>query len=451
MDSLPSERQIVNGPESDRWLIGAACFVGLLFFGIQIAEIPWRSALRGHDNTFNYLWLRSAMVDGDWDFRNDLEECDTIAESERSAILNQTVAKTGLIANKYGVGWGIASLPGYLAADAVVVVGNSFGVWDLHRDGFNPVYQVFLQAWQFLLAVAGLVFARAVVAHLIGPRYAWSGVLTVWMASPLVYYQTSNLSMSHNTVFLCVAALVLGALETQRRPSAFWPWWLMGAGYGLAVVTRFQAAVFAVVLLHVLWKCARNRGTSVLPAIGWLVAGGLPFAVLQMWAWKVVYGQWVVFSYGAAGEAFSWGRPALVQSLFSSFHGMFYWHPLLFVSFAGMFWWAWRQRGMAIPLTMAGVLTAYINAAWWCWWFAASFGIRAFDGALIGLMVGQAYLFHRASGSWRKGLWAACIALATWNLYVLILFRAVAIPRNAPVSWLEMIRAAIDLPEHLKF
>jgi hypothetical protein len=451
MDSSPSERHLLSGPKSDRWLIGVALFFGLLFFGIQLAEIPWRSALRGYDNTFNYLWLRSAMVDGDWDFRNDLEECDTIAESELGEVLNQPVTKTGLLANKYGIGWGIASLPGYLAADAVVAVGNGVGLWDLRRDGFNPVYQVFLQAWQFLLAAVSLVLVRTVVARLIGPEYAWAGVLSVWLASPLVYYQTSNLSMSHNTVFFCIAVMVFGAMQAPRKPGAAWPWLLMGAGYGLAVVTRFQAGVFAFVLIFALWEHAKSRRELVLQASGWLLAGGLPFALLQMWAWKVVYGQWAVFSYGVTGESFSWGSPALVQSLFSSFHGMFYWHPLLFVSFAGMMWWTWRRRGVGIPLTMAGVLTVYVNAAWWCWWFAASFGMRAFDGALIGLMIGQAYLFSRANKSRLKGLWATCIVLAAWNLYVVTLFRAAAIPRNAPVTWLEMIRAALELPEHLHF
>ena len=58
-------------------ILGARSMLRLYALGAalclsRLVEIPERSALRGYDNTFNYLWLRSAMVDHDWDFRNDL-------------------------------------------------------------------------------------------------------------------------------------------------------------------------------------------------------------------------------------------------------------------------------------------------------------------------------------------------------------------------------------------
>ena len=40
-------------------------------FAVPFFQIGQYSLLRGTDNTCYYFWLRSAMVDGDWDFANE--------------------------------------------------------------------------------------------------------------------------------------------------------------------------------------------------------------------------------------------------------------------------------------------------------------------------------------------------------------------------------------------
>ncbi|HWA86333.1 MAG TPA: hypothetical protein VG710_08940, partial [Opitutus sp.] len=66
-------------PKPPRAWLFACAGIGVALLASTLFEIPWRSALRGYDNTFYYAWLRSAMVDHDWDFQNDLEQCDTLA------------------------------------------------------------------------------------------------------------------------------------------------------------------------------------------------------------------------------------------------------------------------------------------------------------------------------------------------------------------------------------
>src|SRR5215212_6125799 len=90
-----------------RWWLGFCAMVAIALSISQLAEIAVRSSLRGYDNTFNYLWLRSAAVDGDWDFRNDLEQCNTLDPSYRASALALPTTATGRIPNKYGVGWAV--------------------------------------------------------------------------------------------------------------------------------------------------------------------------------------------------------------------------------------------------------------------------------------------------------------------------------------------------------
>jgi hypothetical protein len=436
-----------------RWL--AACaVVGAALALSALVEIPWRSALRGYDNTFNYLWLRSAAVDGDWDFRNDIAGCNTLAAEDRASALALPVTPAGRLPNKYGVGWAVASAPFYAVADGVVALGRMLGWWSLDRDGWNPVYQVCLQLGHAALALAALWLAARAIASWAGVdrAAALAGVSFVWAASPLLYYQTSNVAMSHGVAFFAVALMLFALAKAKMSGAAVrWPWLLAGAGWGLAVTTRFACGIFGIVAVWVFIGMVRQRRCGWAAPV-FFVLGAAPFVVLQLVAWRCVYGEWLLFSYGAEGESFHWAQPALGHALFSPWHGLLYWHPFLLVAAGALAGWAIQGRHVALPLAAAFLIILYINAAWWCWWFGAAFGNRGFDAALLPLMGGTAWLFQRTAASrWRRILWSLAIAAAVWNLYVLILYRAGAIPRNEPVTWTGMIEAASRLPQTLRF
>lgn len=446
-------------PKSLRlWAI--ICFAVAGVFALsQLAEIPARSALRGYDNTFNYLWLRSAMVDGDWDFRNDLELCDTLPPEYRASALALPLTPAGRLPNKYGVGWAVLSVPFYLVADAIVAAGRALGLWSLARDGWNPVYQISLQLGHLALAALALRLAVRVVARWLGtPREsapAWVGVLLVWAASPLFYYQTVNVSMSHGAAFFAVTLLAYAlarATSPETALSLRTPlWWLVaGAGWGLAVTTRFQLGVFGLLAAPAWWQLWRQR-RDVLRPLAFFAFGAFPLVALQLFAWRTVYGHWFVFSYGAEGESFHWLQPAALRSLFSPWHGLLYWHPFLVVPLLGLALWARRKSPLALVLLAVVALTLYANAAWWCWWFASAFGSRSFDAALLPLMAALAWLWRQSSPRVRTTLVSIAIAAGVGNFYLLLLYRIGAISRSDPVTWAQMLAAAEKIPAALTF
>jgi hypothetical protein len=216
------------------------------------------------------------------------------------------------------------------------------------------------------------------------------------------------------------------------------------------VITRFQLAVFVIPAAIVLFE-QRRRAGEVMRAAGCFAAGAAPFVALQLWAWRVVYGEWLVFGYGVEGESFHWSRPEVLGALCSPWHGLFYWHPFLLVGFGGMIAWAWRERMCALGWVAAWGATVYVGAAWWCWWFASAFGNRSFDAALLPLMAGVAVLWKHAGGRWRRVVWALAIAAGGWNFYLAALYRTGAISRSEPVTWMQMIDAATRLPAAMHF
>ena len=433
-------------PSLQKKLLLALAFGVLGMFAVPFLEIRQLSLLRGSDSTGYYLWLRSAMVDGDWDFQNDLKTCNTLTEDFRSALLNSPRTETGRCPNKYGIGWAVVSAPFYLVADGVVVAGRAVGWWDLERDGYNVVYQIVIQIGHFLLGLAGLLLAWRCVRLWCGdPASALWGVLLVLAASPQLYYFTIKLSMSHNSAFFAIALLTWACLDILRGSGRMWPWFLAGVGWGLAVTLRFQLAVFGLLpacVWMMRWSAGEQAGRMARATIFWLM-GALPWLGLQFYAWRVVYGHWLIFTYGAEGEVFNWLHPELGNILFSSFHGLFYWHPFLLMGAVGYFWLALKGRGLhwAGLGSIIGIL--YVNASWWCWWFAGSFGSRAFESVLIFFMAGTAFLLVRSTPIWRKLIWSIGVFAVLWNFYIMALYYTGMIERSAPVTWTTMLQAGL--------
>ncbi len=422
-------------PASLRLLVICSVAAFGLFLS-QLVEIPWRSALRGSDNTYNYLWLRSAMVGGDWDFRDDLAVCNTLTEDYRRAGLAATPTATGLLPNKYGIGWSVVSLPFYLLADAL----PSFGSTAPH--GYGPVHQIVLQTGHGLLAVLSLVIVYHILRRWCSPDNALAGLLLTWAGSPLLYYQTSNLSMSHGVTFFAAALCLWASLRAADSGSGLRWWALAGLAVSLAAVTRFQAAVVGIIPVAS-WLTAVCRRESPHPIRAALVcaAAALPLIALQMFAWRVVYGQWLLSTYGANDEGFNFSSPAWAEMLFSPRHGLLHWHPFLAVGLTGLAWLARARPALATALWTVVGATLYINAAWWCWWFGAAFGQRAFDCALPAVMLGAAWCLQCAAPRARSWLFRIGCVFAALNLFLLVLYRTNLISRNGPVTWPDAFRS----------
>ena len=454
-----------------RWVIffaAVAILAGGYFFYLQargLARLPMRSAISGCDNSFYFYWLRSPLWGGDVDFSDDVRDCPTLPPEARESVLANPRTELGLVRNKYGVGWAVANAPSYMLADAFVHAWRIFAPASAPReDGIGPAYQAAILAGQLALAIASLVLATFILRHWFPRDVAALAVLTTWLGSFLFYYQTTDLSMAHNVVFFALTACYASALWFGREPTRFWPWIFCGLSGGLLVITRYQTAVYLLypVILAILTRPRRvdphkifvKRAPAAKRLRTWLewwtrtVLATACFAgvvFIQLYAWKSVYGQWLVDSY--EGEAFHFGSPWLREVLFSPFHGLFYWSPALALGAVGFMLWLgvgksarWRRPETCWLVSLAA--TVYLNAAWVCWWFGASFGSRAFDGCVLFFMAGTAFFFYSLGLSrWRYVLLTAAVVLITGNLILALGFRKNWIPPEEPVTHAEMWEA----------
>jgi hypothetical protein len=240
--------------------------------------------------------------------------------------------------------------------------------------------------------------------------------------------------MSHSQVFALAAMAAWIAFRIADGDDRRRTWALLGFCAAMLIVTRNIAVVYlalpALIIARRSWRVAT-----------WLAIGAAGPLAVQFVAWKILYGSWVVYSYSPDRFELAQGNP--LRTLFSPWHGWFYWHPFLLVAVAAFAAWAVRRtEGRLWLVSLVAILV--LNSVWPVWWFGSSFGHRGFDAATLFAMVGAAALWHATVIRPRLRValaTVACVAIA-WNLVLLALFLTQRISREEAVTYGDALRAA---------
>lgn len=384
--------------------------------------------LQGWDDTFYYVWLPSVVIDRDLDFANQLRQSQTISDDLFATIDALPRTPVGLPENKYPPGWALGSLPFFLGVRLFAPPQST---------GYEANYLIAVTLGQMLYAAVGLGFAIAILRRYFPTPVAAAAVFIGWLASPLVYYQSARLTMAHSQVFTVAMAVLWLSLrlsdgETRTR---FWA----ALGFCAALLATTRNVNFVYLTLPVWIAAYRLRSWRNLA--GLLAGAALP-ATVQLLAWKLLYGSWLVYSYG--GERFDLHHLHLREVLFSARHGWFYWHPLLLPAIIAFLIWAWkRSEGRAWLVSLGAIVV--LGAAWPTWWLGSSFGYRGFEVATLFAMIGLATLWQACSRrTWLRRLAVVGTSVAiVWNLLLLALFLTQRISRNDPVSYFDVLRSLL--------
>jgi len=390
-----------------------------------------------------YAFVRSVVIDGDLDFRNEFDELtpyrEQILENERR------VTPTGLISNKYHIGYALLSLPGFLVAHLATLSGNALGILELAPDGYSLLYDFLVPFSHALFALWGFILAVKVLEEYFSTQISLLAMGLVWFGTSLFYYGTVFLTMVHAAGFLLVSALFYLALQF-RRDRSLGTMATLGLVAGLAVVLRPTNLIFlllpGIIIGPTLWDLRRTKPTL----LGLIAAFSLPALVvvsLQIVTWQILYGVPIHYSY--AGESFFWSAPAFPEVLISSNHGLLFFSPVVALAFLGLI----PSRGSGLPYSVSlGALATlsllcYINAAWHSWWFGHAFGARAFSEAGLFFALGLGSLLERSVRYWRLVL--PLLALfVLWTCFLMYLYCYARIPPQGEIPMKKLMQEILD-------
>jgi hypothetical protein len=437
------------------WILGAVFLYEVILFiffavGFQRRsgpEHPLTLAGEGMvidgDGMGYYAWLRSLLIDGDWDFDNEFDEHDALGrgyEKERTPL--------GRRANHFSVG------PACLWAPAVAVTHalRTHLPGPLQRwpaDGFSLPYQLAVGVSALGVSAVALLLLFRICRMFARPLAAALATAFVILGTTQLNYRALEVSMAHGSAAAATALLVWYWLRTygSLAPAR---WALVGGLVGVAALMRWQLALLAVLpagecVLEV-WQARADRSERRLPAraVRLGLAGLAAFALFlpQMVAWKVVYGQWLVSPLPLGHR---WLRPDLGRVLLSTDRGLFYWTPLTLVLVLGcllaLVRGAGHQGRPSRPSLRQPLLLLLVAFAVQVYFFASvtgqgvylgsAFGYRFLTEGIVLLAPGLAWLLETAPPRRRQALIAICFTLCVFNVLLMAQYHRGILPREA--------------------
>jgi hypothetical protein len=154
-------------------------------------------------------------------------------------------------------------------------------------------------------------------------------VVTVWLASPLVFYMYCHPMMSHANDMFAYSLLLWSWQRIENAGRTWRDYALLGAIAGLAALVRNQNAALAVMIVFFIFlDVARQelhwqRGliaVTIFSISWWLIFS------LQLYVWYSTFGVWFPGNPSSivGGGNFHFGFPWLLKVMFSDNRGLFY-------------------------------------------------------------------------------------------------------------------------------
>lgn len=352
--------------------------------------------------------------------------------------------------NRWTVGIALTLLPAFVAAHGVsLVVWHWTGAAIFAPNGYSLVYQLFglvtviLISWGAMLAIDGVLRRHF---HLGGAAIG-AGVIACAVGSNWAYYIFREPFMSHGIgaawVIFTIALAERVTSAARERRVVRWQGAALVFTLSMALACRYTNVVMLPLaiwtILVVIQSGVMMRWLAQLPL---LISAAFPLVIhfLTLREMRTRKG----FHAGLTGyknyEGFRWSHPVLLQTLFSDFHGLFFWSPVLLLAVFGFAWFFARRGGrfdgLLVSLLISLAALWYLNSAWYAWTFGKSFGARAFVDLIGVFVIGAALAFESLGPNparWPRRVLVPIAIAILFNWILLALFVVNKVPREAPL------------------
>lgn len=385
--------------------------------------------LRG-DGLWYYAFAHSLAFDGDIDLSNDYNGLG-IGHFPGS----QDVRQTGRARYTFPVGAPLAWIPftalGYIGA----WVRNFHGV-ETAYNGFTDPYLHAVAMGNLLIGWLGLLVLDRFVRQWFSPAVSFAATAGMGLGSFLLWYLAYQSVYAHALTFLLVSLFLL---RWTQRPKTISDYAILGCLLGMAACVRWQNAVFGLLPAWSLVQELASRKWRFVAVSSGALGGTFLLGILpQLITWKVIFGRFLI-GVPLGSEYMRWQDPFLMETLFSSRHGLFSWSPILILAVLGLFGFIRSQPTVGRPLAAILLLQTYINTAVADWWAGGSFGARRFDAVLPILALGLATSIRwlteivRRRPQWAMAGFLGAVILT--NLLCMEQYRKGRIPPDDTISW----------------
>ncbi|MEP7103778.1 MAG: hypothetical protein ABI721_03655 [Candidatus Dojkabacteria bacterium] len=351
---------------------------------------------------------------------------------ERAAKYNQatpeswsgiTLQHNGNYLDKYTIGEAVLILPFFIPAHVLSVLFNQ----DL--NGFTIFYQVFAAFSGTFYMVIGVFILKRFLDKYFKTRTVYLTLISIIFGTNLFHYGTYDSIFSHAySFFLFACFLYLLPLWFEKTKDYRYPF-LLGLVSGLIILVRPTNIILPIIFFslynihfNILFKDLKEK-ISVLIKLwrNFFLMIFVSFLVLipQFIYWKVITGNFLIFSYH--GEGFDFTHLETLNVLFSIRKGLFFWSPILIFGILGIGLLKNKLKGWMLGVIIFLIINCLIISSWSSWYYGGGFGHRAFIESLAVLAIPLAAFFEKILAMKNKRL-RYLILLITALLVILSIY-----------------------------
>jgi hypothetical protein len=397
------------------------------------------------DGLSYYVFVRSLVKDRDFDLTNEYTHYGMITRGDL-----KTPTRTGLRRSIYSVGPAIVWTPFFVAGEITARVARALSA-DVDLSGYGPYHRNAVALGSLLYGYAGLWLVFALLCRHFARSTALASVLLLWGGSFVHWYMVWQPTYSHSASF-CLAGMALWVWDRSRNGRDPWGFFFLGVVIGLGMCVRWQNGVLlwlpGLELLAHLHREPRRWGKWL--GLGGLLGLGVMIgACPQMIAWKALYGEWLLRHPPHGADFLRLDHPFILETLFSSRHGLLSWSPVLWMGYLGFVGVVWKRPRLGWPLLPLVLGMTYVNMCSGDWWAGASYSNRRFDSLLPILALGIAVSVDGLRSAFRRhpqlALATLAIPFVMWNAMLAEQTRRALIPRDDVVRFGRLTRLGTEL------
>lgn len=418
-------------PENDHNRTALLIFVAIfLAFStvLCIRQLYRQGDLITSDGIGYFSHLPSILVDGDVDYRNNLE---------RFGISRR---------NHWPIGTAISWSGPYLLGYGVSLVKEGFEL-QTPQGGHGFPEQLACCLATIAYGAAAVALTYLLLVRWFEPLPSLIAVFGLFAGTNLWYYLLCEPYMSHGvSTFWVTVILYLGLRDealTAKQAA------LIGVAGGMAALTRPQDGLALVV--PILWHLGQHRNqlrkTLGLLLFSGFLAVGLFSPQLTIWQAQIAPPSGIVADstppalQGKAenllhivpGGGHNWASPQFRWALLNLHSGLWTWHPLTALALGGLLLYAARKLRLSLTLLTGYLILLYMVAAWTGQ--GQSFGGRMMCSTFAFLATGLAYLCTL----FPKTIKVLVIVAALLNLIVALRYRLLIVEAGGYLKIWEII------------
>ena len=248
-------------------------------------------------------------------------------------------------------------------------------------DGFSFPYQFMISMGSLIIAFIGLYYLRKYLLLYFKETTVSLSLLGIVLGSNYLNYAAIDGAMTHNPLFTIYAVLIYVSILFYKNPTYF-KGILIGLLVGMAALIRPTEILSFII--PVFWGMNFLSKKSILDRVEVFknhflkliiaVVSCILVGSIQLFYWKYVSGDWIVYSYQDQG--FSWLKPHIIEGVFSYRSGWLTYSPLMVFSLIGFYWLFKNKKNIFYIAFSFSALFIYIAFAWDIWWYGGSLGQR---------------------------------------------------------------------------